>query len=109
MSVYILTYTVQQEIFKHRLHDYSTLLQFVLNFFAAVSNLTSLVPAANVTSSSEEVSCNLTLSYTVTGDGKFSWSWTSPQTLTMKWRQANFSMFLCHSFLPQNLSYLIMF
>ena len=61
---------------------------FTVQFVTAVLLPTSppgLVPAANVTRSSEEVSSNLTLSCTVRGDGKFSWLWTGPQSPVMEW------------------------
>ena len=38
-----------------------------------------------MTRSPEEVSSNFTLSCTVRGDGKFSWSWTGPQSPAMEW------------------------
>ena len=61
---------------------------FTVQFVTAVLNPAippELVPAANVIRSSEEVSSNLTLSCTVRGDGKFSWSWTGPQSPVMEW------------------------
>ena len=61
---------------------------FTVQFVTAVLNSTSppeLVPAVNVIRSSEEVSSNLTLSCSVRGDGKFSWSWTGPLSPVMEW------------------------
>ena len=61
---------------------------FTVQFVTSVLNPAippELVPAADVIRSSEEVSSNLTLSCTVRGDGKFSWSWTGPQSPVMEW------------------------
>ena len=61
---------------------------FTVQFVTAVLISTSppeLVPAASVIHSSEKVSSNLTLSCTVRGDGKFSWSWTGPQSPVTEW------------------------
>ena len=49
------------------------------------SSAPQLVPATPVVRTPDEVNPNLTLSCTVSGEGKFSWAWTGPQSPVVVW------------------------